>query len=204
MSEQRVSEHDLSHIIRHNASDPATGRGSVIPNLALDLRDAGADIERLTRERDEANRKLDVLRRAINENDPPCDADCDSFGHTETCKHIDPAAWFAMQQERLAAARASNARLREALDEAQHAFHEKAHPGHPALKAMVRVETVERWRAALSATEADDAAWMEQVRAQERERCAKIVEDSMNPWNTGHRALSAIRALSAKPEGPTT
>ncbi len=37
--------------------------------------------------------------------------------------------------------------LREALRDAVHSFHEKCHPGHPALKAMVETTRIDRWRA---------------------------------------------------------
>jgi hypothetical protein len=70
-------------------------------------------------------------------------------------------------QDTEAALEAANARaamLDDAVSDAIYAFHEKAHPGHPALKAMVRESTVAEWRKARQATEPEVSRWIAEKR----------------------------------------
>lgn len=74
--------------------------------------------------------RYDLLRRAVNDFTGDCDEACDSYGHTETCKRCDAAAWMEAQQLRvtelessLAAATQRAERAEAALEEAQRTFH---------------------------------------------------------------------------------
>ena len=45
--------------------------------------------------------RYDLLAQAVNENSLPCDPECDSFAHTETCKHVNIAESLIEQQRKL-------------------------------------------------------------------------------------------------------
>lgn len=54
---------------------------------------------------------------------------------------------IAARDEEIARLRARSGQLELALRDAVYSFHEKAHPGRPALKAMVDEARVKRWHA---------------------------------------------------------
>ena len=43
----------------------------------------------------------DMLAEAVNQNSGDCDAECDSYGHTETCKYVSDAETLRLQQEKI-------------------------------------------------------------------------------------------------------
>lgn len=129
----RVSDADIERAVRGLGGDLSPG------DLAADLLDARREIEGLH----ERTRRYELLRQAINEDDSPCDPECDSYGHTETCKFVSTTACLENRQEEINRLRAERDALLKKVERVRALKREKSTItfGHGDVEAVGYVRT---------------------------------------------------------------
>lgn len=65
--------------------------------IALHISELKIELTRL----EDIETKFNLLAKAVNESKSECTPECDSYGHSEACKTLNPCAWLIDQQKKI-------------------------------------------------------------------------------------------------------